>query len=121
MKWPGGQQRWENKTLARKSGIPQVWSPSTGSPRSRGGGRPCKTSHSLLEHFLPFPKLLSLFITPQTGYETNRNEFGMGPGEGDWGLEELLAERLVMLGDIVAGCGDETAGAGLLAAGWGAS
>lgn len=78
-------------------------------------------SHSLLEHFLPFPKLLSLFITPQTGYETNRNECGTGPGEGDWGLEELLVERLVMLGDTVAGCGDETAGGGHLAAGWGAS
>lgn len=45
----------------------------------------------------------------------------MGPGEGDWGPKELLVERLVMLGDTEAGCGDETAGGGLLAAGWGAS
>ena len=52
--------------------------------------------------FPSFPKAV-VSITPQTGYGTNRSEFGMEPGKGGWGLGELRAGQLVMLGDITAG------------------
>lgn len=79
-----------------------------GSPHSRGGGKPCKISHGLLECFLPFAKLLYL-LRPKLGMGLWQSEFGMGLGAGDWGFEEL-----VVLGDITAGCGSETTGGGSL-------
>ena len=74
------------------SSLPRRWETLQDKSRSPGA-------------FPPFPKVV-VSIIPKTGYGTNRSEFGMGPGEGDW--------RLVMLGDSAAGRGDETTGGGFL-------
>jgi len=110
VKWPEGLQRLENWVLARRAGAPEDRSLSMGF--SKGRWETLQDTSRSPGGFSLFPKDVS--VVPRIGNGTDRSEFGMGPGKGYWGLQELLTGWLVMLGDIAAGCRDETAGGACL-------